>query len=330
MADGAAGGAAQDKFVDFDRERQKKMLNKCRRFVSQYERHGECVKNFLQNHESGLQDPQYRKYGKKKYMVQLQKMANKIQDTLTVETDDLRKWVLKQISNQDQFADVAETFFAGTVNNVLRYQTIFYDAICEIMPEPDMPMGPRAKHVKGGNAGEVAIWENATICEGMSTGNPLTGCNEPCWGGGRGVEVVNESGGVGRGEVGIATFVPPYFSHVRPDHVAHECKDPKTYRRYKTAAKFRELQKKEQENLPEGEQLPSGSGVPRKLLYPYEVMFKNTITSENTGGRDTLPMREIRADSIGALGTFECTVIKVSAVKPKLEVATYQCQVKKW
>eukprot|EP00930_Biecheleria_cincta_P071286 TRINITY_DN587_c0_g2_i2.p1 TRINITY_DN587_c0_g2~~TRINITY_DN587_c0_g2_i2.p1 ORF type:complete len:794 (-),score=171.86 TRINITY_DN587_c0_g2_i2:198-2579(-) len=59
------------------------------------------------------------------------------------------------------------------------------------------------------------------------------------------------------------------------------------------------------------------------------LQIKNTWNlrfSPRSSGK-TFRLREIKADTVGALVKLECTVVRVSQVKPKVEVVTYHCEV---
>eukprot|EP00913_Durusdinium_trenchii_P034081 g31900.t1 len=70
----------------------------------------------------------------------------------------------------------------------------------------------------------------------------------------------------------------------------------------------------------QGGALPKDCGVPAKLKNPWDIRFKPRGTCQS------IPLRQIRAESVGALIQLDCLVVNLSQVKPKVEVVTYHCE----
>eukprot|EP00747_Dinoflagellata_sp_TGD_P162257 gnl/TRDRNA2_/TRDRNA2_179663_c0_seq1.p1 gnl/TRDRNA2_/TRDRNA2_179663_c0~~gnl/TRDRNA2_/TRDRNA2_179663_c0_seq1.p1 ORF type:complete len:819 (-),score=202.22 gnl/TRDRNA2_/TRDRNA2_179663_c0_seq1:246-2636(-) len=60
--------------------------------------------------------------------------------------------------------------------------------------------------------------------------------------------------------------------------------------------------------------------IPLKLQNSWDVHFKPRAAGQ------VLKMREIKAHHVGSLVQLDCLVVRVSGVKPKIEVATYRCE----
>merc|ERR1719182_1098469 len=61
--------------------------------------------------------------------------------------------------------------------------------------------------------------------------------------------------------------------------------------------------------------------MPQKMKNDWEVRF-----SPRTGGK-TMSLRGITASFVGSLVQLDCLVVRISQVKPKVEVVTYTCDV---
>ncbi|CAK9057933.1 DNA replication licensing factor MCM7 (Minichromosome maintenance protein 7) (OsMCM7), partial [Durusdinium trenchii] len=81
---------------------------------------------------------------------------------------------------------------------------------------------------------------------------------------------------------------------------------------------WRERLSKQKEQ--QGGALPKDCGVPAKLKNPWDIRFKPRGTCQS------IPLRQIRAESVGALIQLDCLVVNLSQVKPKVEVVTYHCE----
>lgn len=66
-----------------------------------------------------------------------------------------------------------------------------------------------------------------------------------------------------------------------------------------------------------------GSRIPAQLKNPFEIRFKPR-SSWHDG--KAMKLRDIDSRVVGALVQFDCLVVRVSNVKPKVEVVTYSCQ----
>jgi DNA replication licensing factor MCM7 len=57
-----------------------------------------------------------------------------------------------------------------------------------------------------------------------------------------------------------------------------------------------------------------------KLRWKYQIIFKPSVMAK------TLPLRSIKATSVGSLVSLDCVVTKVSSVQSRLEIASYLCE----
>ena len=87
------------------------------------------IKSFLQDFKSNLEETD-KKYGKKKYMIQLQKISNREQTILEIHTEDLKEY----LSKDNKASDLA--LLDAILNNTKRYVNLFSDVVDEIMPNP--------------------------------------------------------------------------------------------------------------------------------------------------------------------------------------------------
>ncbi|CAE8621802.1 unnamed protein product [Polarella glacialis] len=74
----------------------------------------------------------------------------------------------------------------------------------------------------------------------------------------------------------------------------------------------------------QGEANPGGpktNMLPPRLKNSWDVRFKPRASGK------ALKLREIKADFVGALVQLDCLVVRVSQVKPKVEVVTYHCEI---
>eukprot|EP00391_Amoebophrya_sp_Ameob2_P006015 CAMPEP_0178994090 /NCGR_PEP_ID=MMETSP0795-20121207/7082_1 /TAXON_ID=88552 /ORGANISM="Amoebophrya sp., Strain Ameob2" /LENGTH=874 /DNA_ID=CAMNT_0020686255 /DNA_START=75 /DNA_END=2698 /DNA_ORIENTATION=+ len=103
-------------------------------------------------------------------------------------------------------------------------------------------------------------------------------------------------------------------------------RDPQILRRYALSKQFQLNHRLEQERMAMDGEDPKRNGsqykVPNKLMFPYDVRFKETRTSETALA---WPLREIKSHAIGKLVRFVGQITRISAVRPKMEVATYCC-----
>ncbi|CAL1133149.1 unnamed protein product [Cladocopium goreaui] len=70
----------------------------------------------------------------------------------------------------------------------------------------------------------------------------------------------------------------------------------------------------------QGGAMPKEVGVPPKLKNPWDLRFMPRSSGQS------IPLRQIRAESVGSLIQLDCLVVNVSQVKPKVEVVTYHCE----
>jgi DNA replication licensing factor MCM7 len=63
------------------------------------------------------------------------------------------------------------------------------------------------------------------------------------------------------------------------------------------------------------------AAIMTKLRWNFQVLFK---PSE---GSKILPLRQIKSKTVGSLVSLDCVVTKVGSVQPRMEVASYQCEV---
>ncbi|CAD7925553.1 unnamed protein product [Amoebophrya sp. A120] len=113
----------------------------------------------------------------------------------------------------------------------------------------------------------------------------------------------------------------------QPDHNV-SC-DPQVLRRYALSKQFLASKKNEDEAAeaelgaePDAKKNSPQYRIPEKLMYPFDVRFKETRPKENIVNWG---LRDIKATAIGKLVCFNGQITRVSPVKPKMEVATYQC-----
>ncbi|CAE8719184.1 unnamed protein product [Polarella glacialis] len=74
----------------------------------------------------------------------------------------------------------------------------------------------------------------------------------------------------------------------------------------------------------QGEANPGGpktNMLPPRLKNSWDVRFKPRASGK------AMKLREIKADFVGALVQLDCLVVRVSQVKPKVEVVTYHCEI---
>jgi hypothetical protein len=81
------------------------------------------IKDFLINFTDKTIKEEDRIHGRIKYLIELQKIANKKQKILTINTEDLEDYFFKD-----------EDFYKMILTNIKRYMKIFYDVTAEIMP----------------------------------------------------------------------------------------------------------------------------------------------------------------------------------------------------
>jgi len=65
----------------------------------------------------------------------------------------------------------------------------------------------------------------------------------------------------------------------------------------------------------------ANSGLPLRLKNDFDVRFKPRAANKSQR------MRELSADYVGSLVQLDCTVVRTSPVKPRVEVVTYHCEV---
>jgi len=65
----------------------------------------------------------------------------------------------------------------------------------------------------------------------------------------------------------------------------------------------------------------AAAAVPMKLKNNFDIRFKPRNAAR------TMKLREISASKVGSLVTLDCLVVRVSQVKPKVEVVTYHCEI---
>merc|ERR1719215_1513657 len=63
------------------------------------------------------------------------------------------------------------------------------------------------------------------------------------------------------------------------------------------------------------------AGVPVRLKNDFDIRFLPRSS------RKSMKLREITASSVGSLVQLDCMVVRTTAVKPKVEVVTYHCEV---
>jgi DNA replication licensing factor MCM7 len=61
--------------------------------------------------------------------------------------------------------------------------------------------------------------------------------------------------------------------------------------------------------------------VMTKLKWSFQILFRPSESNK------VLPLRQIKAGSVGALVSLDCVVTKVGSVQPRMEVASYQCEI---
>jgi hypothetical protein len=81
------------------------------------------IKDFLTNFSDKTIKEEDRIHGRLKYMIELQKIANKKQKILNVSTEDLEDYFSKD-----------EDFYKIILTNIKRYLKMFYEVTAEIMP----------------------------------------------------------------------------------------------------------------------------------------------------------------------------------------------------
>jgi len=65
----------------------------------------------------------------------------------------------------------------------------------------------------------------------------------------------------------------------------------------------------------------SAPPMPRQMKNDWEVRFKPRVEGK------TMKLREITSNYVGALVQMDCLVVRISQVKPKVEVVTYTCEI---
>jgi len=226
-----------------------------------------------------------RKYGHKKYMRMIQDLANLKTDILTVDTADLLHWCRTQKQRGDAYSEHVDRFMGGVLTNTMRYQEFAYKVLISILEG-----GVEADHDKSEDVDKVRKFHQAQYFQAMK--KQIDDHVEKLRTNPRDPnQIIDDSGNI-----------------IEQDNLLAQLgvHDPAN---------------------PSGDALPkkeSSKAIPDRLMYPYEVVFRQNI--EDIGEqRMKKPLRELRSSQVGRLVQFDGIVSKVSAVKPKLEVATYKC-----
>jgi DNA replication licensing factor MCM7 len=111
------------KAEEFERE---KALRAGNAFTRQYVAHKKAIRAFLETFESDLVKD--AKWGKRKYMFALQKVADKEERTIVVDLADMERFCENYQPPED-----CETLLLGCRNNMPRYRSFFYDKCLELL-----------------------------------------------------------------------------------------------------------------------------------------------------------------------------------------------------
>lgn len=98
-------------------------------FKPNYDYESSKIKLFLSEFKSNSIEPD-KKFGKKKYMILMQKIANRELSILEIYTEDLESYLTKEDNQEDK------NLLDAILNNTRRYIGLFSDAIDELMPSP--------------------------------------------------------------------------------------------------------------------------------------------------------------------------------------------------